>query len=167
MAQRRHGPRDRSAWSEASPFGRWRHPLGRRSGPGTGPWLVLLLLNPSTDAHIAGDATLARCMARARGLGFGALRVVNRIAWRATDPRALGRVPDPVGPENDAAIGQAARWGVRTLCDWDVRGGLAGRDGEVRRLLGCRPLWHLRLTAGGKPRHPLHLAAGAPARAWV
>ena len=165
MGRRRHSPDDRNAWAEFSPCGRWRYALGRRWGPG--PGLVFVLLNPSTADHLTPDATLLRCVARAQGLGFGALRVVNLFAWRATDPRALGRVPDPVGPENDAAIGRAARWGKSILCGWGARGGLAGRDSDVRRLLRRRPLWHLGLTAGGQPRHLLYVAGDVVPRLWA
>jgi hypothetical protein len=127
---------------------------------------LCVLLNPSEADATRSDATLARCVARAEALGFGALRVVNLFAWRATDPAALARSADPVGPENDAALLRGARWADRILCGWGEGGRLMGRDRAVLALFGRRALWHLGLTAGGRPRHPLYVARAAPLQPW-
>lgn len=86
----------------------------------------------------------------------------DRSTWWGSAPRALGPVPDPLGPANGAAIGRAARWGGRILCGWDARGGRPGRLGEVRRLLAHRS-W----TAGGQPCHLLCLAGDVVPRLQV
>jgi hypothetical protein len=125
-----------------------------------------VLLNPSVADALRDDPTLARCMARARGWGFGALRMVNLFAWRATDPAALPGAEDPVGPENDAALLRGARWADMILCGWGAGGVLAGRDAAVLRLLGRRRLWHLGLTAGGQPRHPLYVGYDVAPVVW-
>jgi hypothetical protein len=31
--------------------------------------------------------------------------MANLFAWRATDPKALGTAPDPIGPDNDTWLG--------------------------------------------------------------
>lgn len=161
---RRHRPGDRGAWAEVSACGRWRYALGRRWGEG--PGLLCVLLNPSVADALRDDPTLARCVLRAQGLGFGALRVVNLFAWRATDPAALALAADPVGPENDAALLRGARWAGRILCGWGEGGRLMGRDRAVLALFVRRRLWHLGLTAGGRPRHPLYVARAAPLQPW-
>ena len=102
---------------------------------------------------------------RARGLGYGGFRVVNLFAWRATDPRALRAVADPIGPDNDAALDAGALWADDVLCGWGGHGGLLGRDARVAALLRAsgRPLFHLGLTGAGQPKHPLYIGyAQAP-----
>jgi hypothetical protein len=68
------------------------------------------MLNPSTATEVQNDPTVERCERRARALGFGAFRVLNIFAWRATDPRDMRAAADPVGPENDAAILDSLPW---------------------------------------------------------
>lgn len=138
--------------------------LGRAWGPG--PRLLCVLLNPSTADAIEDDATLARCRIRATAMGFGALRVVNLFGRRATRPAVLRQAADPVGPENDGALRRGAAWADTILCGWGVHGGLLQRDRAVLRLLGRRQLWHLGLTAGGQPRHPLYVPAAQPLLPW-
>ena len=161
---RQHRVADRGAWAEISPCGRWRYALARRWG--AGPGLLCVLLNPSVADAERDDPTLLRCVTRARGLGFGGLRIVNLFAWRTTDPAALRRAADPVGPGNDAALLRGMRWADAILCGWGATGVLGGRDAAVRLLLGRRALWHLGLTAGGQPRHPLYLAYGVAPQLW-
>ncbi|MEY3307813.1 MAG: hypothetical protein RLZZ413_1851, partial [Pseudomonadota bacterium] len=40
----------------------------------------------STATEFQNDPTVERCERRARALGFGAFRVTNIFAFRATDP---------------------------------------------------------------------------------
>ena len=164
MVMRLHASGDRRAWVDLSPCGAYRYALGRRWAPG--PGIAFVLLNPSRADAEASDPTLARCAARARRLGFGALRVVNLFGWRSPDPAALRTVPDPVGPGNDAALLRAADWAGAVLCGWGGGGALGGRDATVLRLLGRRRLWHLGLTAGGQPRHPLYLRNDVAPQVW-
>ena len=164
MALRVHAIGNRGSWADLSPCGRYRYALARRWG--SGPGMAFVLLNPSRADAEASDPTLARCVARARALGFGAVRVVNLFAWRSPDPAALRAAPDPVGPETDAALLRTAAWARVVLCGWGAGGVLSGRDAAVRRLLGRRRLWHLGLTAGGQPRHPLYVRNEVVPQLW-
>ncbi len=164
MVQRIHAPGDRRSWVDLSPCGAYRYALARAWAPG--PGIAFVLLNPSRADAEASDPTLARCMARARALGFGRLRVVNLFALRSPHPAALRCVPDPVGPDNDAALLRAAAWADALLCGWGAGGRLHRRHAAVLRLLGRRRLWHLGLTAGGHPRHPLYVPAAVAPQPW-
>ncbi len=157
------GSRATALWS---PCGRYRFRLTRRWG--AGPGLVAVLLNPSTATEAQDDPTLRRCLARARALGLPALTVVNLFALCATDPAALSRDADPVGPGNDAILRAAATDAALLLCGWGNHGRLHDRAATVTRALRTtgRPLCHLGLTRLGQPRHPLYLPAATPVTPW-
>lgn len=157
MIRRAHQKGDAASEAIYSGCESYRYALTREWAAGRR--LLWVMLNPSTATEAANDPTVERCERRARALGYGGFRVVNLFALRATDPRALRGVADPVGPENDAAIMAGARWADDVLCGWGGHGGLGGRDRAVTALLRGqeRPLWHLGLTAGGQPKHPLYI----------
>lgn len=148
--------------------GRYRYVLWRDWADG--PKALFILLNPSTADAGQDDPTLRRVMGFARAAGHGGVRVVNLFALRATDPRALHNSPDPIGPENDRHLTEQLRaCDGAVICAWGAQGGYRGRDAQVlARLAGAGvPLWHLGLTAGGKPRHPLYLPATIRPQRWV
>ncbi len=144
----------------------YRYELTRIWQP-DGRRVSFVMLNPSTATEQQNDPTVERCERRARTLGFGAFRVTNIFAWRATDPRAMRRAPDPVGPENDATILEAAIWADQVICAWGTHGTFMGRGATVETLLRRtgKPLFHLGLSKAGHPKHPLYIAyAQQPAR---
>lgn len=132
------------------------------------PALVCVLLNPSTATESRADPTLDRCLRRARILGFGGCEMVNLFAFRATDPAEMCRAADPVGPENDAQILAAAMGAGMVLCGWGTHGAHLGRGAQVQALLrdAGLGLWHLGLTRGGAPRHPLYVGYGTAPQPW-
>jgi hypothetical protein len=151
-----------------SPCGGYRYLLTRTWAPDL-PTLLAVLLNPSTATEAQGDPTADRCLRRARAAGYGSLTIANLFALRATDPRALRRSADPVGPENDLALSQAAGTADRILCAWGNHGALQDRGLQVRAQLWAsgRPLCHLGLTRHGQPVHPLYIAADRPMQDWA
>jgi hypothetical protein len=126
------------------------------------------MLNPSRADEVHNDPTIARAVRRARLLGYGGLLATNLFSACATDPRALTRLPDPVGPENDEAILQAAAAAHRVICAWGVHGRLGERGVAVEALLrrAGHPLWVLRLNGDGSPAHPLYLSYALDPRPW-
>ena len=92
-------------------------------------------------------------------MGFGAFRVTNIFAFRATDPAVMKAAPDPTGPMNDAAIAESAGWADRIICAWGTHGAHLGRGPQVERLLRSHglPLQVLGLTRAGHPQHPLYI----------
>lgn len=137
------------------------------------PRALFVMLNPSTATEVQNDPTVERCERRARALGFGAFRVTNIFAYRATDPRAMRAMADPVGPENDAAILGSLDWAGgpadRIVCAWGTHGAHLGRGAAVERLLreSGRDLHHLGLTAAGAPKHPLYIGYAQPLQTWL
>src|SRR5690349_18454685 len=96
----------------------YRYRLGRCWDPLLPP-MVFVMLNPSTADHNQNDPTVERCERRARSrVGIGGLEVVNIFALRSTDPMALYKHSDPVGPENDMSIVTAAKSSGIVVCGW-------------------------------------------------
>ena len=144
----------------------YRYALTREWG--AGPRLLWVMLNPSTASERSNDPTVERCERRSRAMGFGGFRVVNLFAYRATDPRRLRAVADPVGPDNDAALHDGAAWADDILCGWGGHGALLGQDRAVAARLrqSGKPVWHLGLTLAGQPKHPLYIGYAVPPMAW-
>lgn len=135
---------------------------------GGGPRLLYVMLNPSTATELANDPTVERCERRARALGCGAFAVANLFAFRATDPKALQRAADPVGPENDPVLSQLAERSDLVLCAWGNHGQHLGRAAQVKARLvtSGKPLFHLGLTGRNEPRHPLYVGYAVPLLRW-
>lgn len=156
------------AVSEAvySDCGLYRYLLTRVWAPG--PKALFVMLNPSTATEVQNDPTVERCERRARVLGFGAFRVTNIFAFRATDPKVMRAVADPVGPDNDAAIAQSAIWADAIVCAWGNHGLYRNRGDEVEALLRGtgRCLLSLGMTGQNQPRHPLYVGYGQAPEAW-
>ncbi|MBL4806222.1 MAG: DUF1643 domain-containing protein [Rhodobacteraceae bacterium] len=134
----------------------------------TGRKVLFLMLNPSTATEVQNDPTVERCERRARTLGFGAFRVCNIFAFRATDPKVMRAKPDPVGPQNDAAIKQAVAWADEVVAAWGANGEHMARGATVEALLrasNAKPK-HLGLTKAGHPKHPLYIAYATQPQNW-
>ena len=129
--------------------------------------MAFVMLNPSVADAEADDPTIRRCIGFARSWGFGGLVAVNLFAWRDTHPSGMKRAADPVGPEGDAPILEAARLASLTVAAWGVHGAHLGRGSQVAALLrAAGPLHHLGLTKDGHPRHPLYLRGDARPERW-
>jgi hypothetical protein len=168
MITREHIKGDAPSTAVYSDCERYRYLLTRVWEP-DGRRALFIMLNPSTATEVQNDPTVERCERRARALGFGAFRVTNIFAWRATDPRDMRGAADPVGPENDAAIAQSTGWADQIICAWGTHGAHLGRGATVEALLRDTglPLFHLGLSKAGHPKHPLYIAYTQKTERWV
>jgi len=104
---------------------------------------------------------------------------VNLYAYRATDPRELRDVADPIGPKNDDAIQASLQIAERVVCAWGAHptcrrifpaadGVLITRESAVRGMIARsgKPVGVLGLTKDGAPKHPLYLAADTKWSPW-
>src|SRR3954453_12830581 len=114
---------------------RWRYLLWRRWDAAR-PVANFLMLNPSTADEFRLDPSCTRARVYAEHWGFGALIVTNIFAWRATDPRDMKGVSEPVGRANDRAILRAAREAKLVVCAWGNHGSHLERWAGVLELLG-------------------------------
>ncbi len=160
---------DAASTAVYSPCERYRYLLTRVWDP-AGEKALFVMLNPSTATEFQNDPTVERCERRARALGFGAFRVTNIFAFRATDPRVMRAEADPVGPGNDAAIRESAEaWADRIVCAWGTHGAHLGRGSAVEALLRAtgRPLFTLGLSKEGQPKHPLYIGYDQQPEPWA
>ena len=148
-----------------SPDGRYRYLLTRRWGDG--PALMFVQLNPSTANADRDDATVRRDIRFADGFGYSAFTGLNLYAGKATDPRDLAAMDDPVGPENDAYLDRAAAEHDVIVFAWG-----ADAAPERARAVASR-IWRICRRTGGavaclgwtgnnQPKHPLRMRADTP-----
>lgn len=166
MISRAHQKGDAASEADYSDCMAYRYALTRVWG--TGAKALFVMLNPSTATEVQNDPTVERCERRARTLGLGAFRVVNIFAFRATDPLAMRATADPVGPQNDAAILAGVDWADQIICGWGGHGAHLGRGERVEEMLrrAAQPLFHLGLTKGGQPKHPLYIGYQVQPQLW-
>jgi hypothetical protein len=136
--------------------------------------ITMVMLNPSTADATTDDPTIRRCIAFARRELAGSLQVVNLFAFRATDPRDLGRAHkegrDVVGYWNDTVLHEVfctsnntivAAWGAHRLAKTREH-----RLTEILKAAGSPPLLCLGRTKCGAPRHPLYLRSDSKLEPW-
>jgi len=140
-----------------SPCGLYRYRLWRAWGTADRT-ILWVMLNPSAADHLGNnDPTIERCERRSVAWGFDRMEVVNLFALRSPYPKALREAANPVGPDNDRHIAEAASGVELILCGWGGHGSLRGRAGVIKALLADRPLSCLGVTLAGEPAHPLYL----------
>ena len=167
MIERHFQKGDAASWAIYSDCENYRYEL-TRIWDADGRKAAFVMLNPSTATEAQNDPTVERCERRARALGFGAFRVCNIFAYRATDPRDMRAQPDPNGPGNDAAIQAAADWADQIICAWGTHGEHMSRGPAVEALLRAqpKPLYHLGLSKAGHPKHPLYIGYAQQPVEW-
>jgi hypothetical protein len=148
-----------------SACGRYRYRLERDLAR-PGRVAACIMLNPSRADAESDDPTLRKCLGFASRLGIGRLIVVNKCAFRATDPKLLRAARDAVGPDNDRHIEQALRDADLHILAWGslarLPAGLRDRWREVLAIasrVGC-PLYCFGVASDGQPLHPLYLPYG-------
>jgi hypothetical protein len=136
--------------------GDYRYWLSRRLSMGERT-VLFVGLNPSTADASQDDPTIRRCVGFARQWGFDWLYMGNVCAYRATNPKALLTVDDPVGPENQDALKWMAQRADLIVAAW-------GRN-RLNCYASTLAGWILSLpqtrclgrNADGTPKHPLYL----------
>jgi hypothetical protein len=91
--------------------------------------------------------------------------MTNLFGLVTTDPARLYSVEDPVGPENDRYILQAAQETRKIVVAWGFHGRYQKRCHAVLEMLSGFVLICLKETKEGYPTHPLYVAGDTkPAR---
>lgn len=167
MITRTHTNERSTSTAEYSDCEKYRYTLTRVWDP-EGKKILFLMLNPSTATELQNDPTVERCEQRARKLGFGAFRVCNIFAFRATDPKVMREAEEPIGPENDAAIATACEWADEIVCAWGTHGAFMERGTEVEKMLRDMGVTakHLGMSKHGHPKHPLYIGYAKHPESW-
>lgn len=157
----------------------YRYRLDRHISMLCGPLVAFCLHNPSTADATKDDPTLRRGIGFATAWGASRLVFINSWAGRATKPRDLWQLADPVGPENDnhiraVAVEVAETRGV-IVAAWGnvsppaaLREAVCGRLAYVEALIrstGC-VLTALAVNDRGAPKHPLYVRRDARPVPW-
>ena len=124
------------------------------------PTVVFVGLNPSTADESADDPTIHRCVGFAEQWGFGGVIMVNIYAYRATSPKDMFAVKDPVGPANYEHLKLVATGNECVVCCWGAYGTQKGHGMKVAKMLreAGVDLDAFGFTKFGQPQHPLYLA---------
>ena len=122
-------------------------------------------LNPSIANEEQLDPTLRRIRTFCVAWGYNGFIMTNLFGLVTIDPAQLYRVEDPIGPENDRHILQAAQETGNIVAAWGLHGGHQKRCHAVSEMLSGFVLMCLKETKGGYPTHPLYVAGDTmPAR---
>jgi len=137
-----------------SECGKYRYELRRiwQSKTGLVCWVML---NPSTADANFDDPTIRRCMGYAARWGYGGIIVVNLFGLRATNPKELYKVDDPIGPKNSNYISRASWQSNMTIAAWGTKGTYLSQNLAI--IKKTTNLYCLALTKNGHPKHPLYL----------
>jgi hypothetical protein len=132
---------------------------------------IFICLNPSTADEHQLDPTLTRIRSFCERLGATEFLMLNIFAYRATAPKDMLAVTDPIGPQNDAQIQTAITEAYRLngeqldiICGWGNHGLHLDRQTAVLTLLAPFRKWpKLNISCLGKnanqtPKHPLYIA---------
>lgn len=147
--------------------GQYRYTL-TRVWDETKPYIVFVMLNPSTADASEDDPTIKRCIEFAKREGCGALHVVNLFAYRATEPMQMRRAVNPVGTDNDATLietfKKAAYDKATVVGAWGTNGWHMGRDTVVEALAATSglALKCFGQNRDGSPKHPLYIKGDQP-----
>lgn len=129
------------------------------------PYVLFVMLNPSTANAVKDDPTIRKCMKYARDWGYGALHVVNLFDYITAFPSSLRAwLTDNADTERERPlyldiIRDQSQYAAVTVCGWGTWGGwFPERAQQVYAVL--REPQALHITNDGHPGHPLYLKAG-------
>lgn len=147
---------------------RHRYTLLHRINPLFGDRLIMWIgLNPSTADEQQLDPTLTRIRSFSEREGFDGFLMTNIFGLRTPYPKEMMAAPDPVGPENNAALLAGAERCEKIVAAWGVCGEFQARADAVTQLFAGRELWCLGTTQDGHPRHPLYVAGRQTLVRWT
>lgn len=121
------------------------------------------MLNPSTADANEDDPTIRRCIGFAKSWGYGGIMVANLFAYRATDPKQLLTVIDPVGEGNKSYITDVFDGCEKVICAWGnspiVGKLIKGKNifTDLSNKYDKQKIHILDISKTGHPKHPLYL----------
>lgn len=145
----------------------YRYLLVRQVAEGLEGRCLFVMLQASTAGEVKNDPTIRRDISFTKAWGFGFFEVVNLFAFCSPDPSTLRNTPDPVGPENDQYILEAASRTDKIIVAWGDHGLFQERGAMVCALLEQYTLFCLGVNKSGMPRHPLYVPHNQELRVYA
>ena len=143
-----------------SDCGNYRYQL-HRVWDNSKPKVLFLMLNPSTADEKEDDPTIRRCIAFSKSWGYGGLLVGNLFAFRATNPKIITKINDPIGSLNICHLAEMSNNVQSIICAWgnsSIVSCLMKKFPNYMPLLAVnKKLHYLELSNDGTPKHPLYL----------
>ena len=118
------------------------------------PYVMFIMLNPSTADGMKDDPTIRRCINFGKSWGFGGIQVGNLYAYRATNPKELKNKADPWGPDNSAHLISMANRSKIIVCAWGHNKGIPVK---IWKMFVKDKLYCIEKSVLGTPKHPLYL----------
>lgn len=141
---------------------KYRYMLRRRWDE-DGQRALFVMLNPSTADGSKDDPTIRSCVRLCQDWGHGGFEVVNLFGWRATNPKELTRISDPVGPKNDEIAKAAVNRCDIVIFAWGSNNMAFDQARDHRSLWGeITGAFCMGKTQNGSPKHPLYIKTGTP-----
>lgn len=127
------------------------------------------MLNPSQADANHDDPTLRACSQFAQRWGYSKLEIVNLFAYRTAYPNQLKQASDPIGPQNDRYLLEAAQSAEKIILAWGNWGSYLQRAAIVITLLQTHhhKLYCLECNTTGQPRHPLYIKRNVLPQGWA
>lgn len=147
-----------------SDCGKYRYLLTRPSEleyPDRGTALFIML-NPSTADASIDDPTIRRCRGFAKRWGCNGIVVANLYAFRATNPKELNQVDDPIGPLNDDYLRNLLQEHETVVCAWGANAKQDRVDWFLNQAHRLTSFVCLGVTKRNQPKHPLYIKADQP-----
>lgn len=119
-------------------------------------YVNFICLNPSTADETKDDNTIRKCIKFAKSWGYAGMCVTNLFAWRSTDRKAMMKVDEPIGPDNDYYLWNVAANAKLIVAAWSQDGKHLGRPQDVLKVIPSDRLHYLRMGKS-EPWHPLYL----------
>jgi hypothetical protein len=137
---------------DLSPCKKYRYHLSR-SWDEEKPFILFIMLNPSTADAENDDQTIRRVINFAKSWGYGGVYVGNLYAFRSTDPKGLKHTDDPIGPDNMACVQSLVGLTDKVVYAW----GNGYKEPEWLRNLVDTPYCIDISKNGNIPKHPSRL----------
>lgn len=129
------------------------------------PFVLFIMLNPSTADSSHDDPTIRRCIGFAKSWEFGGMYVGNLFALRSTNPETLIAEAAVIGADNNHHLDNQHHLGKMSeaceiaICAW-------GNSPILRRIKPGHeplkivniPLHYIELAKDDTPKHPLYLS---------
>jgi len=117
--------------------------------------VMIIGLNPSTADASYDDPTIRKCIKYAKSWGYGGIYMLNLFAFRASKPKIMFSVDEPIGVENNQYLMDYSLKCDKVVCAWGSDGNYKNRSSEIKSKLSN--LHYLARNKSGEPSHPLYL----------